>query len=75
MIDDSITSTIQTKKKQKQKREKKEKKRLDTKSELNTHVNLTSHLDHLRELNRLLSCVLQVVNREDLEARLVDLFN
>lgn len=73
MIDDSITSTIQTKK-QKQKREKK-KKRLDTKSELNTHVNLTSHLDHLGELNRLLSCVLQVVNREDLEARLVDLFN
>ena len=75
MIDDSITSTIQTKIKTKTEERKEKKKKLDTKSELNTHVNLTSHLDHLGELNRLLSCVLQVVNREDLEARLVDLFN
>lgn len=47
---------------------------LDAKGELHTNVDLTGHLDHLRELNRLFSGVLQVLNREDLESRVVDLY-
>lgn len=46
---------------------------LDTKGELHTDVNLTGHLDHLRELDRLLSGALEIFNGEDLEAGLVDL--
>lgn len=47
--------------------------RLDAEGELNTDVNLASHLDNLRELNRLLGSVLEVLNGEDLETRVVDL--
>lgn len=47
--------------------------RLNAEGELNTDVNLACHLDNLRELNRLLSSVLEVLNGEDLETRVVDL--
>lgn len=47
--------------------------RLNAEGELNTDVNLASHLDNLRELNRLLGSVLEVLNGEDLETRVVDL--
>lgn len=46
---------------------------LDAKGEFHANVDLTGHLDHLRELNRFFSGVLQVLNREDLESRVVDL--
>lgn len=45
---------------------------LDTQSELNTDIDVTSHLHNLGELHRLLSGVLEVLNGEDLQARLVD---
>jgi hypothetical protein len=46
---------------------------LDTESEFHTHVDVAGHLDHLRELHRLLGSALEVLNREDLETRLVEL--
>jgi hypothetical protein len=46
---------------------------LDTKSEFDTHVDIAGHLDDLAELNRLFRSTLEVLNREDLEAGLVDL--
>lgn len=46
---------------------------LDTQGELDTDIDLARHLDHLRELHRLLRRALQVLDREDLEAGLVDL--
>lgn len=46
---------------------------LDAQSELDTNIDLTGHLDDLGELNRLLGSVLEVLNGEDLQSRLVDL--
>jgi hypothetical protein len=46
---------------------------LNTKGELDTNVDITGHLDHLGELDRLLSRGLEVVNGEDLEAGVVEL--
>lgn len=46
---------------------------LDTKSELNTDIDLASQLDDLGELNRLLGSALEILNGEDLEARVVEL--
>jgi hypothetical protein len=37
-----------------------------------TDIDITRHFDHLRELNSLLGCRLQILEREDLEAGLVD---
>lgn len=46
---------------------------LDTEGKLDANVNLTGHLHNLGELDGLLSSRLQVLNREDLEAGVVDL--
>lgn len=46
---------------------------LDTQGELNTDIDLAGHLDDLGELDGLLSSALEVLNGEDLQARLVDL--
>ncbi len=46
---------------------------LDAQVELHPNVNLPAHLDQLGELHRLLCRILQVFNREDLQARIVDL--
>lgn len=41
---------------------------LNTKSEFNTNINVTGHLDNLGELHRFLGGGLEVVNGEDLES-------
>lgn len=46
---------------------------LNTQSELDTDINITSQLDDLGELDRLLGGALQVLDTEDLEARVVNL--
>jgi hypothetical protein len=46
---------------------------LNTKGELDTNIDITRHLDDLGELDRLLSRGLEVVDGEDLEARVVEL--
>lgn len=45
---------------------------LDTEGELDTDVDVTGHLNNLGELDRLLSSSLEVLDGEDLQARLVD---
>lgn len=46
---------------------------LDTERELDADINVTRHFDDLTELDRLFGGRLQIVNREDLQSRLVDL--
>lgn len=46
---------------------------LNTQSELDTNINITSQLDDLGELDRLLGGALQVLDAEDLETRVVNL--
>lgn len=46
---------------------------LDTEGELDSDVNIPSHLDDLGELDRLLGGALEVLDGEDLQARVVDL--
>lgn len=46
---------------------------LDTEGELDANVNVPSHLDDLGELDRLLGGALEVLDGEDLQARVVDL--
>lgn len=46
---------------------------LNTKSEFNTNVNVSGHLDDLGELNGLLGRNLEILDRENLKARLADL--
>lgn len=46
---------------------------LDTKAELDSDVDVARHLDNLGELRRFLRRALKVLDREDLEARFVDL--
>lgn len=46
---------------------------LDTKGELDTHVNIAGHLDHLRELDRFLCSTLKVLDGEDPQAGVIDL--
>ena len=48
---------------------------LDTERELNTDIDVAGDLDEFGELDGLLGGVLEVVDSEDLEARLVDLFH
>lgn len=47
---------------------------LDTKGEFYANIDVAGHFDDLAELDRLLGSLLEIINGEDLEARLVDLF-
>lgn len=47
---------------------------LNTKGELDADVDVAGHLDDLGELHRLLGGSLQVIDGEDLEAGVVELF-
>lgn len=49
-------------------------KSLNTERELHTNIDIARNLDQLRELHRLLSSVLQIINSEDLKPRFIDLF-
>lgn len=46
---------------------------LNTKGEFNADINVPGHLDDLGELDGLLSGDLEILDREDLEARFADL--
>jgi hypothetical protein len=46
---------------------------LDTEGELYADIVFACHLYNLGKLDRLLGCSLQVIDGEDLEARIVDL--
>ena len=48
-------------------------KRSNAQRELNTHINVPGHLHNLGEIHSLLSCGLQVLNRENLQSGIVDL--
>jgi hypothetical protein len=45
----------------------------NTQRELNTHINIPRHLHDLGEIDCLLRRALQVLDREDLQPRVVDL--
>ncbi len=47
--------------------------KLNPKVELHANVDVPSHLDDLREVHCLLSSFLQICDREDLQAGVVDL--
>jgi hypothetical protein len=48
---------------------------LDTKTEFHANINISSHLDNLGKVDSFLGCFLQVRDREDLEAGVVDLIS